>query len=388
MQPKTDEAAGSADPKARFLFVAPRFHTNQIPVVRALLERGHPVRFLVRYVGPVESHALIQPELTALRRPWVKRARALEQTQWQVPLVLPLWRLVRDYDPQVTIIREGNALTDWVVATLLLLRGKRFLLYTQAAKHRKQFPRLVRLGARVLVDWLGNGWFTPVLYREGPQSCELAAMDFLPLVWVPDPGLRKDWSTVPAEGPVRLLSIGKYARYKNHPLLLQAVAAPTVRERVRLTLIGECSSEEHWAEYAKCRELVATLDLQGLVELRMSTPYEAIQQEYRKHDVLVLSSNRESCAMVILEAMGYGVPPVSGDYNGSACYIEHGRTGFIYRSGNLEHLTRTLEQVIRRRSELPTIGRLAAEAIAQRCSPETYYETLRGILRKRCGVIL
>ncbi len=378
--------AGSS--KARILFVAPRFHTNQVPVVKALLDRGHPVRFLARYVGAVESHALLQPDLVPLRASSKRQGRALEQTQRQWPRLRPLWRYLKECRPDITIIRDFGAYTDLAVMAWLLAHRRKFLLYTQGAKYRKSFTRKQRLTARVMVRWLRGGWFTPVLYREGPQPHTLEELDFVPLIFEPQSGLEKDWSACRSDAPLRLLCIGKYAAYKNHPLVLQAVAHPALRERVRLTVIGECSLPEHERTLDQCRGLVRELKIERLVELRTSIPYEVMQREYARHDLLVVGSKAETFGMVVLEAMAYALPPVWGDGNGSACYIDPGKTGFVFRSGDLNALVETLTEVLRRRAELPAIGARARAFILERCSPEAYYRALNDVARRRLGVSL
>lgn len=372
----------------KFLFVAPRFHTNQVPVVRILMGRGHSVRFLTRYVGAVESHALLQPDLVPLRVTRKGGPRLLEQTQRQWPRLGPLWRYLQDYRPDITIIRDFGAYTDLAVMTWLLTHRRKFLLYTQGAKYRRSFTWRQRLAARVMVRWLGGGWFTPVLYRGGPQPNTLEELDFIPLIFEPRPGLSKDWSACRPDEPLRLLCIGKYAAYKNHPLVLRAVAHPDLRDHLRLTVIGECSSPEHERILEQCRALVDELKVEGRVELRASIPYEEIQYEYTRHDLLVVGSRSETFGMVILEAMGYGVPPVWGDGNGSACYIQPGKTGFIYRSGDLNALVETLREVLRCRASLPEIGAQARAYILQHCSGEAYYCALGEVVRRRLGLSL
>ncbi len=374
--------------RLKLLFVAPRFHTNQVPVVRTLLERGHPVRFLARYVGAVESHALLKPDLVPLRPTRRSGGRPLEQTQRQWPCWRSLWRYLDEYRPDVTIIRDFGAYTDWAVMAWLLTRRRKFLLYTQGAKYRRSFSWRQRLAARVMVRWLGGGWFTPVLYREGPQLHSLEELDFVPLIFEPKPGLVKDWSACRPEDPLRLLCIGKYARYKNHPLVLGAVAHPAIRDRVRLTVIGECSIPEHEEVLSRCRALVRELKLDDRVELRTSIPYEEIHREYVQHDLLVVGSNSETFGMAIVEAMAFGIPPVWGDGNGSACYIESGKTGFIYRSGDLAALVAALQEALRRRADLPAMGAAAREFILTRCSPEAYYRALDDVIRRRLGLSL
>src|SRR5690625_5554899 len=47
----------------RILFVAPRFHTNQVPLMEALLAGGHQVQFHVERVRPSEDHSLVTPRV-------------------------------------------------------------------------------------------------------------------------------------------------------------------------------------------------------------------------------------------------------------------------------------------------------------------------------------
>ena len=45
------------------LFVAPRYHTNQVGIVRALMNHGHDVHFHVRTKGFTEDYSLVEPKL-------------------------------------------------------------------------------------------------------------------------------------------------------------------------------------------------------------------------------------------------------------------------------------------------------------------------------------
>ena len=43
------------------LYVAPRYHTNQIPIMEGWLAHGDEVQFLVQYAGQSEDYRVIQP---------------------------------------------------------------------------------------------------------------------------------------------------------------------------------------------------------------------------------------------------------------------------------------------------------------------------------------
>ena len=61
-----------------------------------------------------------------------------------------------------------------------------------------------------------------------------------------------------------------------------------------------------------------------------------IFEEYRKHDLLVVPSESESCSYTILEAMAAGIPVVATDIEGNRELIHHEISGILFR--NIEQL--------------------------------------------------
>ena len=45
----------------KFLFIAPRYHTNQIGIIRNLMKKKHKVFFNSLYKGRIEDHSLLKP---------------------------------------------------------------------------------------------------------------------------------------------------------------------------------------------------------------------------------------------------------------------------------------------------------------------------------------
>lgn len=370
----------------KLLFLAPRFHTNQVPVVRALLAHGHEVLFLSKYVAPVENHVVLEPRVISYHRPVIKAESALVQTQWQVPRVRELLRTIEDFDPDIVVVRTELAVTDAFVLGWLTLRRRKFLLYSQGEKYRTRVSPAARVAAKTFVGALGNGWFTPVLRRGDGGTETLQEMDFLPFPWADEEAIPKDWSKFDEDEPVRLLCVGKYARYKNMDLLLAAVSRLVDRSRFHLTIIGERTTREHGEVFDECVREVQRAGLEDRVTLRTHVSHTEMLREFAEHDVLVQSSYRESFSMVILEGMGCGLPVVSGDLGGSASYVDHGTTGFIFPSGSLEGLVGVLEQALAKPSPLPRMGRCAAASIQQKYSPAAFYSAFQDIVRRRLGI--
>ena len=49
----------------RFLYVAPRYHTNQMDIMKGLVERGHEVRFISHYAAIIEDYSDVTPIVLA-----------------------------------------------------------------------------------------------------------------------------------------------------------------------------------------------------------------------------------------------------------------------------------------------------------------------------------
>ena len=45
----------------RFLYVAHRYHTNQAPIMKGLVEHGHEVCFVSHYRGEIEDYDYVTP---------------------------------------------------------------------------------------------------------------------------------------------------------------------------------------------------------------------------------------------------------------------------------------------------------------------------------------
>ncbi|WP_344889661.1 glycosyltransferase family 4 protein [Actinomadura meridiana] len=109
------------------------------------------------------------------------------------------------------------------------------------------------------------------------------------------------------------------------------------------------------------RALVAELGLTGRVQLRPVT--RDLHAEMARASVYALSSRREGMPMVIIEAMGMGLPVVSFDCpHGPAELIAHGRDGLLVPPGDTEAFTAALRDLVADRALRDRLGDLAAES--------------------------
>ncbi|WP_245666874.1 glycosyltransferase family 4 protein [Actinomadura latina] len=141
------------------------------------------------------------------------------------------------------------------------------------------------------------------------------------------------------ENPV-VLAAGRLVRAKGFDLLLRAYA-PIAAEHPDWTLriFGSGVRRD------RLRATIGELGLTGRVELRGKTP--DLPAEMRRASIYVLSSRREGMPMVVIEAMGMGLPVVAFDCpHGPAELITPGADGLLVPSGDVDALSAALRKLI------------------------------------------
>ena len=102
-----------------------------------------------------------------------------------------------------------------------------------------------------------------------------------------------------------------------------------------------------------------------------------MSREYEKADLFVLPSTLEPASISQLEAMAFSVPVICSDTNGSACYVEEGRNGFLFKDNDRKDLKEKLEKVLRSPLDLRELGRNAYEDVKEKYQFDNY---LKGIM--------
>lgn len=158
----------------------------------------------------------------------------------------------------------------------------------------------------------------------------------------PDPDLRERL----APGADRVLvTLGRVTKQKSLHLLAEAVGLLKEREQLTLPLKVLIVGEKENAEYQRLLDdAVARYALQEIVVLHPRTPQP--EAFYHAADVTVLASLWEGLPNVLLESLASGRPVVVSEAANAAGVIEHGVTGWVVRTGDVEHLAETLRAVL------------------------------------------
>jgi len=172
-------------------------------------------------------------------------------------------------------------------------------------------------------------------------------------------------------GVLRIIMNARYIPLKEHRTFFEALILLKKKQiDFSISLIGRGGHTQtelkEYAEQLGIAQYITWLDPVSIEKLR------AI---YSAHDVLVLPSNREAIGMVVPEAMACGLATVTSQAVGANTYVEEGKTGFIFETGNAEALADALEQLAHE-SVVSAFGQTAAQVIQERYSVEVLGEKL------------
>lgn len=141
----------------------------------------------------------------------------------------------------------------------------------------------------------------------------------------------------------RLLAVGNLKPEKGFPLLLEAIKILTSEHPdLRLSIVG--SGPEESRLRAKCSQL----GIQDHITFLGSIPHSEMPEHYRRADAFCLSSLREGCPNVIMEALASGIPVAATKVGGVPELVRDGLNGFLAKDLSPEAIAHAITQVIER----------------------------------------
>lgn len=386
----------------KVLYMSHRYHTNQTAIVKGWIENGHEVRFLSQYAGKVEDYTYIRPVVVGysvffrafdylyvhcLKR---KDPAAIDmKLKCGIPPLFRIAKFVKEFKPNVAILRERSMYTICMYAICRYYHIPT-ILYNQDPVWDR--PKERNLAHKIVWKLTPEYRITPVnltgmalqkLIEEKTAGDDIVKDDkayWAPFVMEPQvPPGEKTWF---AGDRINIFCIGKYQERKNHQMMIEVVEELLPRYDLHLTIAGEKSNSFHEAYYRKVSDYVKAHGLEDRVTFLSNLKKEDVAKEYRKADVYVLPSTGEPAAVTPLEAMAHSVPAVCGTGNGTAGYIDPGRTGYVFKDNDREDLKDKLEKLISDRENLVKMGAAAYDHVKENFQFSNYYEQIEKILHE------
>ena len=366
----------------RFLYVAHRYHTNQAPIMKGLVEHGHKVCFVSHYQGKIEDYNYVTPVVAGYSvlfsvANWVyvhilqrKNSKACDmRLKYGFPSLQRIRKIVKQFAPDVMIIRERSV---YSIFTCLACRGLGIpmILYNQSPlwedEIKNDFPhRLVR-------SLLPPVRITPVMGVKGEGKVKEEGAIFVPFVMEPAlPPEKKEWFR---GGRTNILCVGKYEERKNILMLLEILADLVGQYNFILTVAGECADHFEREYKEKLERFIEEHRLSEKVSLLENVDHKDMEKLYAGADLFVLPSTREPASISQLEAMAFSVPVICSDTNGTACYVKNGNSGYLFRDNDLSSLKETIIKILEHPCTLIEMGNNSYQDIKEECQFEKYFE--------------
>ncbi len=375
----------------KILFVAPRFHTNQVQIIKILLEKNHEVFFHVSCIGATEDHSLVTPvcyKQSKLSRFIEKKFdKGQSNKRFYFPGAFTYWRAMKQLQPQIVVIRDPYKLFSQLAAFFALLIKAKIIFYTQEDLLRTR-SRKTLLKQKFTIDFFKAAWITPIKSNDSPGEKGWPRYMYhvpLPVSITPEHACRKDISN---EGP-GILMIGKYHQErKKHMLFLQALGELKNQYRFTATIAGECANEEQQTRFMKIKAAAYDLGLNDRVEWKQNVPFSQMSTLYASHNIFVLPAIDEPYSISVNEAMGCGLPVICTDTCGTKFNIHNGENGFVIKSNSLEELTASLEALLSNYSKLDQMRLKTLQYARENLSGDAFYAKFAQVVGERFSIIM
>lgn len=377
----------------KVLYMSHRYHTNQTTIMKGWKENGHEVRFLSQYAGKVEDYTYVQPIVVGYSRLFIafdylyvhflkrKDPAAIDmKLKCGIPPLYKLAKYIKEFKPDIAIIRERSIYTICMNA---ICRHYHIptILYNLSPVWDK--PKQMDLAHKIV-------WKLTPKYRMTPTN--LVGIDFTGLVkdeygyWAPflmEPQAAPEERTYFANGRINIFCIGKYQERKNHQMMIEAVEELLPKYDLHLTIAGEISNAFHEEYYQKVVNYVKKHQLEDRVTFLVNLNRQQVSEEYKKADLYVVPSTGEPASITVIEAMAHSIPAISGTDNGTASYIDYGKTGYVFEDNNKEDLKDKLEKIICDRDNLMKMGAAGYQHVKDHFQFKNYYERIEEIQERR-----
>ena len=385
--------------RIKLLYVAPRYHTNQVPIMKGFHQYGYSVMFLAQYESVSEIHDYV--DFRRLKQSWISkkliqyiakkhgpnRAEG-KRMYFFIPAFFHTLKTIKKFQPDLVIMRERHITSAVIYFICKILCIKKCILYVQQPifDFENSGSRIKKILKGILFP---KAVFSPIYYQgENRSKIRKSNVYFVPLVVegkkIGEIGKR----SYLGNGILHFLDIGKYQDYKNHFFLVDAFSKLkecTALSQVKLTIIGQVSNSDEEAYFTRLKQYVVEKGLEDVIELRKNIPFRDMEQLYLENDVLLLPSTYESAGMVILEAMEMGLCVAASIYCGLSSYLEEYQCGYTFALDSTQELEEVLLGLIKNPDTVEQMGKKGYETVHQHFLFQQYLEELNKLTEKEFG---
>lgn len=341
-------------------------------VAEEAIRQGHEVTVSVYNHDPVHDRisALIGKGARLHKRPFpsfyressfVRRAVAEVKTRFGMDRTSLEWGDVVRWRPEVALVSSGETFDhilhhDHFIVGYCREKGIRCHLISQFNwEHDLDVDESFRNSRRTLLDSIEGHFF--VSYRNYLNARMQLARDIGNARVIHNPVKTWDAGAIPypASSVPRLACVARLHLFvKGQDLLLQALAHPDIREvPFELSLFGGGNDRGH---------VLRLIDFYGLSDkVRLAGHVDSVEDIWREHQLMVLTSRAEGTSLSLLEAMRCGRSALVTNAGDSALWV--GGDGYVSESSAVESLVATLKKAFGEFADWERLGARCATKV-------------------------
>lgn len=363
----------------RILYLAPRYHTNQIPIMKGMREHGHEIYFFSHYAGKIEDYSYVTPEIIgysplyqiydAIYTKWLHPNDPMAGDHKLLrgfPPIFKLNRRMKAVKPDLVIMRE-RSVYSMVSYILCKMHGYQTILYNQSPLWEGKRDDFAH---RIVDKLTPKVRMTPVMGKEEPGLIKDEKAFFVPFVM--ETKVAPENREYLCDGMIHIFTVGKYEKRKNLQMMVEVFEQLKENYPIHLTIAGECTSKAHQGIYDSLEQYIKEHKIKDVL-LKKNLSREEMEQEYTNADLFVIPSTGEPASISQLEAMAFSIPVICSDTNGTACYVENGLNGYQFADKNKESLKECVEQFLKGPDKIKVMGKNSYEYLEQNCQFENYF---------------
>jgi glycosyltransferase involved in cell wall biosynthesis len=297
--------------------------------------------------------------------------------RWGTPNLAEFARLIYELSPDIWVIRNPSNLYGLISVALAKYVKSDVIFYTQGEKYR-YLSSVEEKTRQIYMNLTGSAWITPVLGDPENKPSPIDDMYYVPFVMPARTNPKeKVWFR---DGNINILCVARFFPRKNHSVLLKSINKIRNKYDVKITFVGKCTTPKERHVKDEVKKEAKKLDLNGDLNVKINVPPENVHSIYKRHDVFVLPSRSERAAVSNLEAMSHSLPVICTDSNGTSCYIQTGRNGYIAKTDCVESLAKCMEKIIYSRENIKDMGKESHKIVKKKHDPESYVQKLTSIV--------
>lgn len=380
----------------KVLYVAPRFHTNQIPIMNGFIMAGDEVKFISQYQGGTEDYAVIKPIILGystlfsfmlksvnILKKWLGRYRENDfdfQAKFGFLPKKKFISILEEMQPDIVILRD-RSVYNIAITQICWKRKIDCILYTQTP-YLKNWKKENNPIKRYFRDHTPGVEITPVYGKNEDKSCLKENRYYVPFVI--DPYCSFEEKKYFQFDKINVLGVGKFEPRKHHEMLIR-IARDFSQIPLTVTIVGEDVTTEEHSYLQKLKEEVTRKGLEERVNFRSNLTRAEIFKEYEKADIFALPSTGEFASISQLEAMSVSLPVICSDTNGTSCYIEEGINGYLFRDNDYDDFKNKIQLLLCDRGRIKDMGKESYKLVKEKYSFESYKRNLLEIQKKIGG---